>query len=117
MEAMTDDPKVGRFGRLIVPETIEATEEPSLWRTSDMALVAYLTTLGRQSLHMELDRDVHPVSCYWVYEETEDLGGDVLGFLEGSGTVEPRAFNNIMFQLKNAMFEFLRANGISTNRR
>lgn len=96
--------------------TAVEAEDVGLWRTSEMALVAYLATLGKRHIRMEVDRD--PVSCYWVFEETDDLGDVVLDFLEGSGTVEPKSFNNLMAQLKNDMFVFLRSEGIATpNRR
>ena len=91
-------------------------EAVALWRTSDMALVAYLATLGKTHIDMELDRD--PVSCYWVFNEAEGLSDDVLDYLEGSGTVEPKGFNQLMARLKEEMFKYLRRQGIDTpNRR
>jgi hypothetical protein len=97
--------------------TNDREEDVALWRTSDMALVAYLATLGKTHIRMELDRVNSPVSCYWVFEETDDMTDVVFNYLEGRGSVEPKGFNNIMSQLKNNMFDFLRLNGVSTNRR
>jgi len=99
METMTNDRE-------------EDEEGLALWRTSDMALVAYLASLGKTHIRMELEQD--PVSCYWVYEEVDGLTDNVLDYLEGSGTVEPKGFNQLMARLKEDMFKFLRRQGIDT---
>ena len=78
-----------------------------------MPLVAYLTTLGRRHIDMELDRD--PTSCYWVFDVDGELPDIILSYLEGRATVEPKGFNNIMSYLKNNMFDFLRLHGIDTS--
>lgn len=83
------------------------------WRTKDMALAAYLGCIGHKYVRMELDEE----SCYWVFNETEDLTDEVFTFLEGKGSVEPNKFNSNFASLKRDMFDFFRANGVSTSRR
>ena len=92
-------------------------EAPPVWRTKEMALAAYLKCLGHRYVRMEIDESNHPVSCFWVFEETDELTDEVFKYLEGDGLVEPKGFNNNVAQLKNGMFDYLRSQGVLPNRR
>lgn len=70
------------------------------WKTDDMALAAYLMFMGDDVKDLEWEMD----SCYFCFEETDDLLDHVQDFVSGDALVEPRRFNMIFGQLKKRMF-------------
>jgi hypothetical protein len=78
-----------------------------------MSLAAYLGLIGNEYVRMEIEGD----SCYWVFNETDDLADEVLTFLEGKAQVEPNQFNARFAALKRDMFAFARSHGSTLSRR
>ena len=73
------------------------------WRTQEMALVAFLSLQGIE--HMNMERNGR--SCFWYFEESDELHDKVDEYLQGDGLVEPRAFNDTFARIKRDMFAFL----------
>lgn len=70
------------------------------WRTDDMALAAYLMV----SLRVEPDLKWEMESCFFEFEETDDLLDAVQDFVSGDARIEPRTFNMVFGKLKKAVF-------------
>lgn len=70
------------------------------WRTDDMALAAYLMIELRAdpTLHWEME------SCFFEFEETDDLLDAVHDFVSGESRIEPRTYNMAFAKLKKAVF-------------
>lgn len=86
------------------------------WRTSDMAMAAYLRTVGYEQLRMELEETLPP-SVYWVFRETPRLVSAANDYVNGRSSVEPKGFNSLMALMKNEMFFFLRGQGVKVEPR
>jgi hypothetical protein len=102
-----------RVSEIATMSDTQEIDDASEFRTKDMALAAYLGCIEHKYKRMELDDE----SCYWVFAETEALADEVMTFLEGGASVEPNQFNSNFAKLKRDMFDFFRANGLSTSRR
>lgn len=86
-------------------EAVAAVEEE--WRTRDMAMVAYLATKDINYIRMERNRR----SCFWYFEDTDELRDEVDAFTQGDALVEPSTFNENFGRIKREMFEYLDSTG------
>ena len=87
------------------------------WRTRDMALVAFLICSGLNAKRLEIENTSAVPSCYWVFEESDDLPDQLMTYMEGKALVEPNQFNTTFAKLKRDMFDFMRSQGVGTARR
>lgn len=72
----------------------------SEWNTDDMSLAAFLVLEDQKCIEMKWDMG----SCYFVFEECDDLLDLVQDFVSDEATVSPRRYNMTFAALKKEMF-------------
>lgn len=74
--------------------------EGKVWKTDDMGLASYLSLEGQDVKEMEWEME----SCYFVFEDNEDIRVLTTKFVSGDACVEPRRYNMSFASLKKKMF-------------
>ena len=70
------------------------------WRTDDMALAAYLMIELKAEPNLQWEME----SCFFEFDESDDLLDAVQDFVSGDSRIEPRTYNMAFAKLKKAVF-------------
>lgn len=81
------------------------------FESNDLVTVAALKCCGHTPNGIVYDTEER--STYWVYDETPELLASVANFALGRLRVEPQKFNSSYVGMKEEMFQFMRAEGVS----
>ena len=76
----------------------EAAEEQR-WRTDDMSLAAFLAIK-----FPVLSVEWHGNSCYWFFEDSDELADEVSDYAGDIAKVNPREHSSMVGRLKREMF-------------
>ena len=77
------------------------------YRTTDMALAAYLNLHGHTHQKLEIRPGKWGPECVWVFRESEPLRILDESFLGGNAQVEPKTYLLKVAAVRQEMFDFL----------
>lgn len=79
---------------------VSETMDMERWSTAKAPLAAYLSLMGFTVVSIEWQGG----SCYWTFEDGEQLADAVADFEGGKARVDPNRFNDAVADIKRSMF-------------
>lgn len=76
------------------------TQDTEEWSTNKAVLAAYLQMMGMPIIRTEWEDG----SCYWKFDDTDELADAVADFEGGKALVDPNKFNDVVADIKRSMF-------------